>query len=363
MDSNVSLVPLKVLSAQGYGSSYAVIDAVNYAANNGIRVINMSIGGNGNPSTDSICAVISYAKSKGVLAVVAAGNENADVSTKVPAGCSDALTVSAVDSNLAKASFSNYGSKVDVAAPGVNIYSSYPGNRYVSMAGTSMATPFVTGLAAAVFAQSPNSTPDQVKVLLRDSANTVPVTSSVNIGRFVSMPKVMTSLGVKNDVLAGSGATGTGSSSGTGSTGMGSSSGSGSTGTGSNTGTGSSTGSGSTGTGTTTPPANLPPTLSVGYSRLAANTYLVTAMASDADGTVVRYEFKNNGTLVSSGMTASVQIVITQNSTISVAAFDNAGASTAKTFQLTYEVPAANKAPVVTASVSYPSSKLAYVAF
>lgn len=194
MDSNVSLVPLKVLSAQGYGSSYAVIDALNYAANNGIRVVNMSIGGNGTPSTDSICQTISYAKSKGVLAVVAAGNENADVSTKVPAGCSDALTVSAVDANLAKASFSNYGSKVDVAAPGVNVYSSYPGNKYVSMAGTSMATPFVTGLAAAVFAQSPNSTPDQVKVLLRDFANTVPVVSSVNIGRFVSMTKVMTSL-------------------------------------------------------------------------------------------------------------------------------------------------------------------------
>lgn len=86
-------------------------------------------------------------------------------------------------------------------------------------------------------------------------------------------------------------------------------------------------------------------------------------MASDADGTVVRYEFKNNGTLVSSGMTSSVQIVITQNSTVLVSAFDNAGGGAAKAFQLTYEAPAANKAPVVTATVSYPSSKLAYVAF
>lgn len=217
VDSNASLVPLKVLSAQGYGSSYAVIDAINYAANNGIRVLNMSFGGSGTPSNDSICSAISYAKSKGVLSVVAAGNENADVSAKVPAGCADALTVSAVDSSLVKASFSNYGSKVDVAAPGVNVYSTYPGAKYVSMAGTSMATPFVTGLAAAAFAQSPNATPDQIKVLLKDFANTVPVTSSVNIGRFVSMSKVMAALGVPNDAQIGNG-TGT---SGTGTTGSG----------------------------------------------------------------------------------------------------------------------------------------------
>lgn len=116
-NSNASIVPMKVLSAQGYGSSYAVIDAINYAANNGIKVINMSLGGSGDPTNDSICRSISYAKSKGVLSVVAAGNENSDVSRKVPAGCADALTVSAVDSTLKKASFSNYGAKVDVAAP------------------------------------------------------------------------------------------------------------------------------------------------------------------------------------------------------------------------------------------------------
>ena len=64
-----------------------------------------------------MCAAITYAKSKGTISVVAAGNENADVAAKVPAGCPDAITVSAVDSNLVKASFSNYGAEVDVAAP------------------------------------------------------------------------------------------------------------------------------------------------------------------------------------------------------------------------------------------------------
>lgn len=360
-NSSASIVPMKVLSAQGYGSSYAVIDAINYAANNGVKVINMSLGGSGDPANDSICRSISYAKSKGVISVVAAGNENADVSKKVPAGCADALTVSAVDSALKKASFSNYGSKVDVAAPGVSVYSTYPGGRYATMAGTSMATPFVSGLAAAVFAHSPNSTPDQAKVLIRDSANTLPVSSSVNIGRFVSMPKVMGALGVQDDSKYGTGQTSPNSGSGTSGSGA---TGSGSTGSGTSTGTGSSggTGSGSTGSGTV-PSQNVPPTLSVGYSKIAANTYLFTAMATDSDGTVVRYEFKNGTALVSSGMTSSVQIAITQNSLVTVSAFDNAGGGAAKTFQLTYEAPAANKAPVVSASVSYPSSRLAYVSF
>lgn len=86
-------------------------------------------------------------------------------------------------------------------------------------------------------------------------------------------------------------------------------------------------------------------------------------MATDKDGTIVRYEFKNGTTLVSSGMTSSVQIAITGNTTVTVSAFDNAGGGAAKTFSLIYEAPAANKAPAVTASVSYPSSKLAYVSF
>ena len=78
-------MPLKVLSANGYGSSYAIVDAINYAGNNGIRVVNMSLGGDGNPSGNIICNAITAAKSKGTISIVAAGNENADVSVKVPA--------------------------------------------------------------------------------------------------------------------------------------------------------------------------------------------------------------------------------------------------------------------------------------
>lgn len=84
---------LKVLDASGAGSSYDIAEAVNYAANNGIPVINLSLGGNGTPSNDMMCNAITAARAKGTIAVVAAGNENADVSRKVPAGCKDAVTV------------------------------------------------------------------------------------------------------------------------------------------------------------------------------------------------------------------------------------------------------------------------------
>lgn len=77
----------------------------------------MSLGGVGTPSTDPVCAAINYAKSKGTITVVAAGNSNVNVSTFVPGGCTNAITVGAVDSTLTRASFSNYGAKVDVAAP------------------------------------------------------------------------------------------------------------------------------------------------------------------------------------------------------------------------------------------------------
>lgn len=132
-----------MLSAAGNGSSYDVYKAIYYAADNGIKVINMSLGGGGTPSNDPICAAIDYAKSKGTITVVAAGNSNIDVNTQVPAGCANAITVGAVDSTLTKASFSNYGTKTDIAAPGVGVYSSLPGNTYGTWAGTSMATPYI----------------------------------------------------------------------------------------------------------------------------------------------------------------------------------------------------------------------------
>lgn len=324
VDSNVSLVPLKVLSASGYGSTYGVIDAINYAANNGIKILNLSLGASGTPSSDPVCAAITSARSKGTLAVVAAGNENADTSAKIPAGCTDALTVAAVDSSLTKAYFSNYGAAVDVAAPGVGIYSTYPGSQYATMDGTSMATPFVAGLSAAMLAVAPNSTPTDIENSVRATSNTVPVTSSVNIGRFVSMRLLMSSLGIPADSDAGSGTTDPG------------------------------TGSGSTGSGSTgTPPANQAPTVTVSAAKTGTNAYLVTATASDADGKIVRYEFYKGSVLAQSGSSSSYALAVTANTTVTVQVFDDSGASASASVNLAYSAPVANVAPSVTLKSTY----------
>jgi serine protease len=173
--------------------------------------LNLSLGGSGNPANDIICSAITAAKNKGTITIVAAGNENIDVSTTVPAGCTDAITVGAVDSNVKKASFSNYGSKVDVSAPGVNIYSSYLNGSYATLNGTSMATPFVAGLAAAILAYNPSFSTDKMRTLFKDPNNTLPVNSSVNLGRYINMSKIMTSLAVPNDSLIDGAPTNSGS--------------------------------------------------------------------------------------------------------------------------------------------------------
>lgn len=325
VNSNASLVPLKVLSAQWYGSSYAIVNAIKYAADNGIKVVNLSLGWTGDPATDPMCSAITYAKSKGTLSIVAAGNENADVSTKVPAWCSDAITVWAVDSNLTKASFSNYGAKVDVSAPGVNIYSTYLGTQYVSMNGTSMATPFVAWLTSAMLASTGVLAGD-VKGLLTTTWDNV--TSSVNIGKFINMKNVMTKIWVRDDSLLGTGTT-----------------------TPPSTGTGT-TGTGSTGTwGTST--GNILPVLSLTGVKLSTNYYQVKAIASDADGTIAGYAFYNSWVLAYSGTANTYNIAITKDTIIRVDVIDNKWGKTSQSITLKYEAPViVNQLPIVNTTYS-----------
>ena len=110
-------MPLKVLDANGVGSSYDVIQAIDLAVSKGIRVLNLSFGGYADPATDPICQAITDAKNAGTVTIVAAGNSNEDTSGIVPAGCSDAIAVGAVDQSGNKASFSNYGANVMISAP------------------------------------------------------------------------------------------------------------------------------------------------------------------------------------------------------------------------------------------------------
>jgi subtilisin family serine protease len=159
---HAQIVPLKICDASGFCPTYAVFKAVSYAIDKNIAVINMSLGGTGNPATSTVCQAIDAATKSGIIVVSAAGNANRDVKTFVPGGCSSAISVAAIDKNSARASFSNYGAGVDISAPGVGIYSTYLNNGYKTLDGTSMASPHIAGLVALMLAHKPGLTTDGI---------------------------------------------------------------------------------------------------------------------------------------------------------------------------------------------------------
>ncbi len=142
----VDLYAVKVLSASGSGYLSDVIEGLQWSATNGMKVANMSLG----TSSDiqSFHDAVIAARNAGVVLVAAAGNSGAAVG--FPAAYSEVIAVSATDSNNNLASFSSRGPEVDLAAPGVSIFSTYKGSNYATLSGTSMASPHVAGSAALV---------------------------------------------------------------------------------------------------------------------------------------------------------------------------------------------------------------------
>ncbi len=147
-----ALYAVKVLSDSGTGYTSDIIQGLDWCAANGIQVVSMSLGGGGTTSLQAAC---DNAYAKGVVLVAAAGNSSGPV--MYPAAYSSVIAVSATDSTDHLAYFSNYGPQIAVAAPGVNIYSTYKGGSYAYMSGTSMACPHVSGTAALVWASGATS--------------------------------------------------------------------------------------------------------------------------------------------------------------------------------------------------------------
>jgi len=142
-----TIMPLRAFTSDGFGRASDVSQAIRYAARHGAHVINMSFG-----MADEFGPVreaIAFASKLGVTLVASAGNDNSSV-VEYPASDEHVLAVAATDSNDVKASFSNYGFSIDVCAPGVDIYSAYPGGQFAWWSGTSFAAPFVSGEAALV---------------------------------------------------------------------------------------------------------------------------------------------------------------------------------------------------------------------
>ncbi|HLP14085.1 MAG TPA: S8 family serine peptidase [Flavobacteriales bacterium] len=155
-------------------------DGVLYAADNGADVINMSWGGSG--SSVSTQAIIDYAFAQGCVLIAAAGND--DVSTIFyPAGYTNVIAVAATSSSDAKASFSNYGTWVDISAPGNNIYSTTVGASYGNKSGTSMASPMVAGLAGLMLSLNPALTNVDIRNCLTSSADLIDAVNPSYIGQ------------------------------------------------------------------------------------------------------------------------------------------------------------------------------------
>jgi hypothetical protein len=142
-----SLFALKVLDSRGYGSEADVISAIDWAIDNELQVINLSLGSS-RPS-NAEAAAIRAALSNGVAVIAAAGNDG-NSSYNFPASYPGVFSVAAVNHRNEHAYFSNHNNRVFISAPGVDIFSCYRGNSYRELSGTSMATPHITGAAALI---------------------------------------------------------------------------------------------------------------------------------------------------------------------------------------------------------------------
>ena len=173
------LMALRVLNAQGTGSVAGVILAYGYAARAGAKVVNLSLGSSSASQAESDA----IAANPGVLFVAAAGNggddgigDDNDLYPEYPCAypLPNVVCVAASDNRDRLATFSNYGDlSVDLAAPGVDIVSTLPGDRYGWASGTSMATPHVSGAAALLWAASPGASAAQIKSALTAGADPV----------------------------------------------------------------------------------------------------------------------------------------------------------------------------------------------
>jgi subtilisin family serine protease len=190
------IMVVKAMNDFGNGFASKIARAIKYAADNGARVINLSVGGDGLTALEQMA--VAYAHAKGAVVVVAAGNKGTATANFGLAPYPEVIAVGATDANDVRPVFSNYGPEVDIAAPGMDVLSlrarrtdfmrdirgvryrageAYIGadKRYYRSSGTSFSTPMVAGTASLMLAKNPALTPDQVKRMLLNSARDIEI--------------------------------------------------------------------------------------------------------------------------------------------------------------------------------------------
>ena len=176
-----SLYGVKVLDRRGRGYISDVILGIQWAIANGMQVINMSLGTSSD--VQSLHDAVDVAYAAGIVVVAAAGNSgdtNPDSDVIYPAKYGSVIAVAATDNNNTRASWSSDGPEVELAAPGVNIYSTWKGGKYETKSGTSMACPHVAGTVALVLATNPVLAPDIVRATLQVTADDLGATGFDN---------------------------------------------------------------------------------------------------------------------------------------------------------------------------------------
>jgi len=188
----VTVTSVKVLTDYGGGTQKTIIAGILEAADNGADVISMSLGGRSNKSRKRAYArAVNYCNRKGAIVLAAAGNSNMDAADYSPANAPGIITVAAIDTNLNRAHFSNYVNNVQygIAAPGVNIYSTYPNNQYKTLNGTSMACPYVAGLVGLMKSIKPDLTTKEVYQILDKTGKETKDTAST--GKLIQPAKAV----------------------------------------------------------------------------------------------------------------------------------------------------------------------------
>ncbi|AWB45393.1 peptidase S8 [Paenibacillus sp. CAA11] len=166
MTWGTKILPVKALDKSGSGTTYSVAQGIIWATDHGAKVINLSLGNYA--QANFLHEAIKYAYDHDVVLIAATGNDNTE-RPGYPAAYPEVLSVSATDAKMKRASFSNFGDYVDVMAPGESIASTYPGNQYAALSGTSMASPHVAALAALIRSVNPDLRNTEVMDIIRNN--------------------------------------------------------------------------------------------------------------------------------------------------------------------------------------------------